>query len=172
MSAEMESVSIPKVESEDIVEDGDYHGVRIKFNGYLESARERIQIDIGFGDVIVGGPIEIEFPTLLDFPAPMLQVYSIESAVAEKFEAIVSLQLQTSRMKDFYDILYFAGHYDFRKELLREALNTTFNHRTTDLDLISKIYSDEFKTNEKLQKYWVAFLYRSKLTAEIKFPKL
>lgn len=161
-----------EVESEDIVEDGDYHGVRIKFNGYLESARERIQIDIGFGDVIVGGPIEIEFPTLLDFPAPMLQVYSIESAVAEKFEAIVSLQLQTSRMKDFYDILYFAGHYDFRKELLREALNTTFNHRTTDLDLKSKIYSDEFKTNEKLQKYWVAFLDRSKLTAEIKFPKV
>lgn len=99
------------VESEYIVEDEEYYGVRVKFYAYLEHSRERVQIDIGFGDRIIGGPIEINFPTLLDFPAPRLKVYSIESAVAEKFEAIVSLQLETSRMKDFYDILYFVEHY-------------------------------------------------------------
>ncbi|MDP3683467.1 MAG: nucleotidyl transferase AbiEii/AbiGii toxin family protein, partial [Ignavibacteria bacterium] len=96
------------IDSEDIVEGEEYHGVHIKFYAYLEHSRERVQIDIGFGDRIIGGPIEIDFPTLLDFPAPRLKVYSIESSVAEKFEAIVSLQLETSRMKDVYDIHYFA----------------------------------------------------------------
>ena len=81
-------------ESEDIVEDGDYHGVRVKFFAYLENSKERVQIDIGFGDIITAGPLRVEFPTLLDFPAPQLIVYSIESAVAEKFETIVSLHFK------------------------------------------------------------------------------
>ena len=163
---------INSVESENIVENGDYHGVRIKFNTYLENSRERIQIDIGFGDKITGGPIEIDFPTLLDFPAPHLKVYSIESAVAEKFEAIVSLHLETSRMKDFYDILFFAEHYEFKKDLLREAILTTFNHRDTDIEGRKIIYEDKFKADEKLQKYWTAFLGRNKLTAENGFMEI
>jgi predicted nucleotidyltransferase component of viral defense system len=163
---------VGSVESENIVEDGDYHGVRIKFNTYLENSRERIQIDIGFGDKITGGPIEIDFPTLLDFPAPHLKVYSIESAVAEKFEAIVSLHLETSRMKDFYDILFFTERHEFKMDLLREAILTTFNHRNTNIELRKNIFDDKFKSDEKLQKYWNAFLERNKLTAEKNFSEV
>jgi len=160
------------VESEDIVEDEEYHGVRIKFYAYLEHSRERVQIDIGFGDRDIGGPIEIDFPTLLDFPAPRLKVYSIESAVAEKFEAIVSLQLETSRMKDFYDILYFVEHYEFNKALLKEAIQTTFNQRNTDIQKRKNIYEDKFKSDEKLQKFWTAFLNRNKLSTENSFANI
>jgi predicted nucleotidyltransferase component of viral defense system len=151
------------VEAENITEDGDYKGVRIKFYVFLENSRERMQIDIGFGDKITAGPVEIEFPTLLDFPAPKLKVYSIETAIAEKFEAIVSLQLQTSRMKDFYDILFFAEHYDFKKETLIQAITTTFNNRSTDLELSKAIFEDKFKNDENFQKLWSAFLNRNKL---------
>lgn len=160
------------IDSEDIVEDEEYHGVRIKFYAYLEQSRARVQIDIGFGDRVIGGPIEIDFPTLLDFPAPRLKVYSIESAVAEKFEAIVSLQLETSRMKDFYDILYFAEHYEFNKALLNEAILTTFNQRNTDLQKRKNIYENKFRSDEKLQKYWVAFLNRNKLSTENSFANI
>lgn len=161
-----------EIESENIVEGGDYHGVRIKFYAYLENSRERIQIDIGFGDRITAGPIEIDFPTLLDFPVPHIKVYSIESAIAEKYEAIVSLQLKTSRMKDFYDILFFAEHYEFKLDLLKEAILTTFKHRNTDLEKRKSIYDDKFKTDEQLQKFWTAFLDRNKLTAENKFANV
>ncbi len=161
-----------EIESENIVEDGDYHGVRIKFYAYLENSRERMQIDIGFGDRITSGPIEIDFPTLLDFPAPHIMVYSIESAIAEKLEAIVSLQLETSRMKDFYDILFFAEHYEFKLDLLKEAILTTFKHRDTDLEKRKSIYDDKFKTDEQLQKFWTAFLDRNKLTAENNFANV
>jgi predicted nucleotidyltransferase component of viral defense system len=153
---------VDDIESENIVDDGDYHGVRIKFYAYLENSRERVQIDIGFGDKITSGPIEIDFPTLLDFPAPRLKVYSVESAIAEKFEAIVSLHLKTSRMKDFYDIMFFAENHNFKKDILKEAILTTFKHRETDIELRKKIYEDKFKTEDQLQKYWVAFLIRSK----------
>ncbi len=161
-----------EIDTENIDDDGDYKGVRVKFNAYLENSRERVQLDVGFGDKITGGPIEIDFPVLLDFPAPHIKVYSIESAIAEKFEAIVSLQLQTSRMKDFYDILFFAEKYEFKRDFLKEAVFTTFNQRSTNLDLRKKIFEDKFKNDVQLQKYWTAFLDRSKLPAEKSFSKV
>ncbi|MFZ1520420.1 MAG: nucleotidyl transferase AbiEii/AbiGii toxin family protein [Ignavibacteriaceae bacterium] len=160
------------VEAENITEDGDYKGVRIKFYVFLENSRERMQLDIGFGDTITAGPVEIEFPTLLDFPAPKLKVYSIETAIAEKFEAIVSLQLQTSRMKDFYDILFFAEHYKFNQEILFKALNTTFDNRSTELALSKNIFEDKFKSNQNFQKLWSAFIERNKLGNDKTFSEV
>lgn len=160
------------IEAENIVEDGDYKGVRIKFYAFLENSRERIQIDIGFGDKITAGPVEIEFPTMLDFPAPKLKVYSIETAIAEKFEAIVSLQLQTSRMKDFYDVLFFAEKYKFKKDILFEAFSTTFNNRSTNLAMSKKIFEDKFKNDERFQNLWQAFLNRNKLESNKTFPEV
>lgn len=162
---------VESVEAENIVEDGDYHGIRIKFFSYMENSRERVQLDIGFGDKITSGPFEIEFPTLLDFPAPKLKVYSIETAIAEKFEAIVSLQLQSSRMKDFYDVLFFAEQYEFKKDLLHKALLATFNHRSTVIEARAMIFDDKFKLNEQLQKLWLAFLERSKLVSVNSFSE-
>ncbi len=160
------------VEAENITDDGDYKGVRVKFYVYLENSRERMQLDIGFGDKITAGPIEIEFPTLLDFSAPKLKVYSIETAIAEKFEAIVSLQLQTSRMKDFYDILFFAEHYNFKKDIISKAISTTFNNRSTDLSLSNRIFQDKFKNDQNFQKLWSAFLDRNKLQSDKTFSEV
>lgn len=157
------------VEAENIVEDGDYHGIRIKFYAYMENSRERVRLDIGFGDKMNSGPIEIEFPTLLDFAAPKIKVYSIETAIAEKFEAIVSLQLQSSRMKDFYDVLFFAENYEFKKDLLLNALSGTFNHRSTNIEARTMIFDDKFKLNIQLQNLWTAFLERTKLDSNDSF---
>ena len=157
------------IEAENIVEDGDYNGIRIRFYAYMENSKERVQLDIGFGDRITSGPIKIVFPTLLDFSPPKINVYSIETAMAEKFEAIVSLQLQTSRMKDFYDILFFAKHFKFEKDVLLKAIITTFNNRSTDIEQRKVIYKDTFESDEQLQKLWVAFLKRSKLDSDSSF---
>ena len=93
-----------------IKESEEYSGVRVKIEAKLTSARQTLQIDIGFGDRIVPGPVEIEFPVILDQPAPRIKGYSKESVISEKLEAIVRFNFLTSRMKDFYDILFlFAG---------------------------------------------------------------
>ncbi|MBU2445245.1 MAG: nucleotidyl transferase AbiEii/AbiGii toxin family protein [Bacteroidetes bacterium] len=155
--------------AENIVEDEKYHEVRVKFNCYLGNARERIQVDFGFGDEIIAGPVEILYPTLLDFPAPKLKVYSIESAIAEKFEAMVSINQATSRMKDFYDVMFFASDYKFNKRVLKEAIIATFKNRNTDYDTKSLIFGNDFKKNPQKQQYWLAFLKRNKLNANEDF---
>ena len=84
------------IEATRIIEDADYEGVRVKFHAVLAKARIPMQIDIGFGDVVVPGPTKIEYPTLLDFPAPVLQAYPRETVIAEKLEAMTKLGLATS----------------------------------------------------------------------------
>lgn len=81
-----------------------YQGIRITFNAHLGSARIPIQVDIGFGDVITPHPVDIEYPTILEFRAPRLKSYPRETVVAEKFQAMVALGIANSRMKDFFDI--------------------------------------------------------------------
>jgi hypothetical protein len=87
------------VEAGRIAEDADYEGVRVRFRATVAKARVPMQIDIGFGDVIVPEPIEVSYPTLLDFPAPVLKAYSKETVIAEKLEALTTLSLLNSRMK-------------------------------------------------------------------------
>ena len=121
------------VTAEQITEDADYEGVRVKFVGYLENARIPIQIDLGFGDVITPGTVETEIPSVLGLPRAKLQTYPRESVVAEKFEAMVSLGLANSRMKDFYDLLSLSREFAFEGNLLSEAIQKTFARRGTAL---------------------------------------
>jgi predicted nucleotidyltransferase component of viral defense system len=160
-----------RISVERIKEETDYEGVRAKIEAELGGARNVLQLDIGFGDKIVGGPVEIEFPVLLDPPAPKIQVYSKESALAEKFEVIVRLSFITSRMKDFYDILYLAGHASFNFETLHEAIIATFDRRETPLGDRSVIFGDEFKRARDKQEQWQAFLTRSHLESHQQFAE-
>ncbi len=160
------------IEVVDIVKDGDYHGVRVKINAKLGTIRERIQIDIGFGDIITDGPIELDYPTLLDLSVPRLKVYSLETAIAEKFEAIVSLQLQTSRMKDFYDIYFIASNNRFELATLSKAIKTTFDNRSTDTRDSDSIFTDNFKKDEPKNELWHAFIKRNELDSSLLFGEV
>src|SRR6266513_1854087 len=87
-----------------IKEETEYEGLRVNLVARLERARIHMQIDIGFGDVIVPLPKEIQYPVLLNFPSPRLRAYPGEAVVAEKLEALVKLGMANTRMKDFYDL--------------------------------------------------------------------
>ncbi|MBK7105914.1 MAG: nucleotidyl transferase AbiEii/AbiGii toxin family protein [Ignavibacteriae bacterium] len=160
------------IEVENIVEEGDYHGVRVKINAKLGTIKDRIQIDIGFGDKITNGPIEIEYPTMLDMPIPKLKVYSLETAIAEKFEAIVSLQLQTSRMKDFYDIYFIASKNEFDLLKLSQAIKITFENRSTNIEDSKYIFEEKFKEDKIKIEQWKSFIDRSELKDEIGFSSV
>ena len=162
-----ESVSLERV-----MEDADYEGIRAKVQGSLDKARKTLQIDIAFGDVLVAGPIEMEFPLLLDDqPAPHLKVYSNESAIAEKFQSLVKLNILTSRMKDVYDILFLASHQPFQMHLLRNAVVKTFDRRGTPIDDRKSIFTREFKSSKEKQAQWTAFLRRSRVESYNTFDK-
>lgn len=145
------------LQAEAITQDADYQGLRIRFNGALGGARVTLQLDIGFGDALVPGATRADFPALLDLPAPNLLCYSRESAIAEKFEAMVKLGDLNSRMKDFYDIWLLARQFDFDGPQLAEAIRQTFARRGTQLP-DSLPFGPAF-VNLK-QPQWRAFLKR------------
>jgi predicted nucleotidyltransferase component of viral defense system len=160
------------ISAEEIIDQEEYHGIRITLIAKLGSVRQQIQIDIGFGDIISPGSLEIDYPTLLDFEAPHLKVYSLESAVAEKFEAAVSLGLATSRMKDYYDIHFLASNKVFDLLTLHKALIETFNNRKTSIDKRQSLFNDKFKNDKNLQSFWNTFLKKRTLKIEYDFSEI
>jgi predicted nucleotidyltransferase component of viral defense system len=103
----------------EIREDNAYGGLRVTLQARLGKIRIPLQVDVGFGDAITPEAQPEEFPTLLDFPAPILLAYPRETSIAEKFEAMVNLGLTNSRMKDYYDIWLLSEQFSFDGETLR-----------------------------------------------------
>lgn len=148
---------ISTLAARDITEFKEYHGVNISTVAYLDRTRIPINIDIGYNDIIYPGKEKMEYPTLLDDESPILNVYSKESIIAEKFEAIVSLGVVNSRYKDFYDIYTMANRFDFSGEDLKQALIETFNHRKTSLDKIV-VFEKGFADDAYRKGRWVGFI--------------
>ena len=122
---------------------------------FLDRTKERINIDIGFGDNVYPDKTKLNFPTLID-SEPELYAYSIETVVAEKFEAIVSLGMLNSRLKDFYDIYTLSKTFDFDGDILSEAIKETFHHRGTSFDHIDAFDDDFISPYRKEQ--WNRFI--------------
>jgi predicted nucleotidyltransferase component of viral defense system len=149
---------LASLQTEPITKDADYQGIRVRCLGYLDAARVNIQLDLGFGDVVFPQPETASLPTLLDYPAPQLLCYSRESAIAEKFEAMLKLGALNSRMKDFYDIWVLSEQFDFEGAKLTEAIRLTFNHRGTALSEQILPFTEEFALAKQVQ--WAAFCRR------------
>ncbi|HAM39651.1 MAG TPA: hypothetical protein DCP53_09710 [Elusimicrobia bacterium] len=161
------------IESKRIKEDADYEGIRIKIDANLGQAKKKLQIDIGFGDKIVPQAETIKFPTLLDENSPIIKVYSVESIISEKFEAMIKLAMLNSRMKDFYDVYNLSKNHKFSAATLKEAIETTFQRRKTFLPDNPLIFQSEFQTDKTRQQQWFAFLNKSKLhDADQSFDKI
>jgi hypothetical protein len=146
-----------------ITEDADYSGVRVLLRGNLSSIRLFLQIDIGFGDVIIPKPDRVKYPVLLDFPPAELNGYTMESTVAEKFQAMVKLGSLNSRMKDFYDIWFLSRMFDFKGQMLAEAIEKTFEKRKTPITSEPTIFNPPFMKDENKQAQWMGFITKAKL---------
>lgn len=146
-----------------IREDADYSGVRVSFIGLLDRARVPMQIDIGFGDVVTPGPELVTYPTVLDFPPPVLSGYSRETVIAEKLQALVHLRMLNTRMKDYFDLWLLSGQTELNKETLCLAIERTFWTRHSPIDRDPIGLSVEFGTDATKQAQWKAFLQRSEI---------
>jgi hypothetical protein len=149
-----------------IKEHADYEGVRVRFNATLARARIPMQIDIGFGDVIIPQPTEIEYPTLLEFPPPVLMAYPKETVVAEKLETLTALGLLNSRIKDYYDIALLARQYPFEGNLLAEAIRSTFRRRGTVIEELPVGLTAAFSSDPARAVQLRAFVRRSRFDSE------
>lgn len=125
-------IRIEVLNAETITPDKEYQGVSIKFIGRIKQVRIPFSIDIGMDDVIVPKAVKRSLKTrLMEFNPPKVYTYSLESTIAEKFDAILKLMEATSRMKDFFDIYYLSSIFDFDGRKLQEAVWQTVQHRGT-----------------------------------------
>jgi hypothetical protein len=171
MTDEQDGVTfnLDSLTTSEIAKEGKYSGVRIKVDALLGKMRQTLQVDIGFGDIIIPKPVFMVYPTLLVMNQPNIWAYSTESVIAEKFEAMIDLAEANSRMKDFYDVFHLIKSNNFQKEILEEAIIQTFRKRQTIFKMQHPIFDESFAKDEKRLLKWRVFLRKSKLDESIDF---
>jgi predicted nucleotidyltransferase component of viral defense system len=135
-----------------------YAGVGASMVAHIKNTKTPFGIDFGVGDVIVPGQKKRRIPTQLsDFASPEVNTYSVETTIAEKMDAILSLMEFSSRMKDYYDIYYIANRFDFDGDTLTEALKKTFENRghTFTMEQFEQVIN--FENDDMMQNKWRAF---------------
>lgn len=156
-----DSVRVGLIRQED-----EYGGFRVKLQARLTSARIDLQVDVGVGDTVTRPPL-IDYPSLLDFPAPRLRAYSREASIAEKFHAMVDHGLENSRMKDFFDVWALSREFAFDGATLAAAIASTFDRRGTAIpEGTPAAFTPQFASDEAKAKQWKAFLVRSRVVKE------
>lgn len=136
----------------------EYTGLSARFSASLYTAKLPLRIDIGFSDKIFPKPVDLVYPTLLDFPSPQLQGYTPETMIAEKLDAIVKLGLANSRMKDFYDIWTMVNQFQIKPEKIAPIIKSVFQNRKTFIKEIPKGFSEAFYNMPKTLERWNSFL--------------
>ena len=136
-----------------------YHGISIQIIGQIKNVRVPFNVDIGVGDIIVPKAEQRKINTQLPgFEAPVIKTYSIESTIAEKFDAILQRFELTGRMKDFYDIYYLSRTFDFDGAKLQAAIFGTLRQRGTPYEQDSFKRIVALAEDEDMKKRWKYFL--------------
>lgn len=140
-------------------DDAEYGGLRIKTTAIVDGAKVRVLIDIGFGDAVEPGLIDIDLAVLLGQPAPRLRAYSCETVIAEKFQAMALLGRANTRLKDFYDIWVLSRTHEFERDRLARAIAATFTRRQTSIPIeLPDALTAAFAADPGKQRQWAAFV--------------
>lgn len=143
----------------------DYGGLRLRLSGRINNVRCALQVDVGHGDAVTPEPRTAVFPALLEgLGAPTLRVYPVYTVVAEKYQAMVSLGLANSRMKDFFDVAVIARRTPLDGALLARAVAATFERRRTPLPARPPVaLTRAFSDDPAKQLQWQGFLRKSRI---------
>lgn len=149
----------------DITVEKKYPGVRINMTVNIGTYMQNLTLDIGFGDIIVPSPTELEYPTIFDaLEEPAIMAYSLETVVAEKFQTMIDRGRFNSRMKDYFDLYRIFSVHKFDEPLLSEAIKATFQNRGTEFVEKHDFFSEDFENDAMLNQQWINYVRRMKLT--------
>lgn len=141
-----------------------YTGVSFQLVGQIKNTRTPFDVDFGVGDVIVPNSHKRTIPVQLDgFDVPEVLTYSLESTIAEKFDALLQRLELTSRMKDIYDIYYLSSMFNFDGRALQQAVFETLQNRGTAYERDSFDRVIALAENKDIQVRWRQYLRRLKM---------
>ena len=161
------------IKVEDISVDKEYNGVTVTVTAHLDTIVQPFFMDIGFGDIVVPEPQELDYPLLLDdMPEVSINAYSLETVVAEKFQTMIDRALANSRMKDFYDVYSILSSDKVDEGILSDAIVSVFNNRGTGYDDNHPLFNGEFKNDPIKQTQWKAFLKKMIFKGDLPLNKV
>ena len=160
-----DALSWENIRATAIRDENSYGGLRILIMCYIGKVKIPLQFDIGFGDIITPEVRFQKWSALLDYEDVSLATYPMETVIAEKLEAAISLGINNSRMKDFYDLHWLQSHLEFNGDDLRQAVTNTFARRSTVIpDKVCMPFSEEFSSDKQKIEQWSAFLRKGNLS--------
>ena len=148
--------------------EGAHSCYRISLDLKFGNMRDRIQLDIGVGDIVEPKMESLELYQYKCKPifegAVSLQVYPIETIFAEKIDSVVSRADTNSRMKDYHDLVLLCREKNiFNLSKLKKEINRTLKHRKTE-----KAFPISFSENAitQLQRLWTGHRNRLQVNAD------
>jgi hypothetical protein len=160
---------IQRITTSEIKKEGDYKGIRIKIGASLDTLKTNLQIDIGFGDIVIPEPLIIDYPVILDLEHPTVLAYSTASVIAEKFHAMIALSEFNSRMKDFYDVYQLIEKQIIDTGELFNAVKATFEKREIQFNENHNLFKSEFITDKSRNIQWKSFLKKTGINNSLEF---
>ena len=163
------------IRTAEITQERKYPGTRVIIVAHLDTIVQQISADIGFGDVIVPAPVDLDYPVFLDTTPPIsIKAYSLETVVAEKFHAMVEKDTENSRMKDFFDcyqiLIYQSNLID--EAVLEDAIRATFKNRDTVIADNLQLFTDAFSNDDFRNSLWKNFLKKINWQEQIEFAEV
>lgn len=163
------------IRTTEITQERKYPGTRVIIVAHLDTIVQQISADIGFGDVIVPAPIDLDYPVFLDTTPPIsIKAYSLETVVAEKFHAMVEKDTENSRMKDFFDCYQILKHQSnlIDEVALADAIRATFENRDTIIADNLQLFTDSFYNDDFRNSLWKNFLKKINWEEQIEFVEV
>ncbi len=140
------------------IREGDlYSGYNVNLKADFDGLKTNLIIDITTGDIITYKEVEFKYNTLFDNDTINIMTYNYETIIAEKFESIISRNIDNTRMKDYYDLYMFVNlkWNDINKETLRKAIiNTSKNRETLSYMKNANDYINLIEDDSKLKLLW------------------
>lgn len=161
-----------KLEAIEIKEDNVYPGIRVTVPCLPGRSKHKLQFDIGFGDTITPHENEYDLSSIFHGKPINLFVYPLESIIAEKFEAMITLGEINSRMKDFYDLFIIFKNYRIDFEILAAAIRNTIHSRKTTCPENPAVFSDQFYSDPARMRMWSRFLNRAGIKDDLPFQEI
>lgn len=162
-----------KITVSEITPDWEYQGVQLHVTAHLDTIVQNLSMDIGFGDIIIPHPIELDYPALLDGMEDIpVMAYSLETVVAEKFQTMIARTVLNSRMKDFYDVYTILKHNTLDEANLQLAVAEVMKNRDTHYEENHPLFTEEFAMDASRNNQWAAFVRKNKIDDVPPFPEV
>lgn len=162
-----ELIDIKEIREEDI-----YSGFCVNLKATFDNLWTNLMVDITTGDIITYKEVEFEYKTLFDNETISILSYNYETIIAEKYESIISRNIDNSRMKDYYDLYMFVRLKldDINKKVLYQAVRNTSKKRgtTNDIDNSEEIIK-KIEEDDHIKNLWTDYQNKYNYAKDIKF---